>query len=221
MAERFLIFGHRGSPNRFPENTIASFEETLRVGADGFETDLRLLADGTAVLFHDDELNDVEIESLSMAQCAERGAVVARLADLDRFSRRCTMILEVKRRQWEEVLIEEISDWPGVIVASFDHSVIRSLHDRQVKFALGITLHGYMIDVGSYAARLGAAWCFPNYRYLDEEMISSLQSEGARVVPWTPNRVEEWDRLREIGCDGIITDEPEAAVAWRAGWERS
>ena len=51
MPDRFLIFGHRGSPKRFPENTLASFEETLRAGADGFETDLRLLFDRTAVLF--------------------------------------------------------------------------------------------------------------------------------------------------------------------------
>ncbi|PYQ58841.1 MAG: hypothetical protein DMF58_13870 [Acidobacteria bacterium] len=29
----FLIFGHRGSPRRFPENTLASFEEALRSGA--------------------------------------------------------------------------------------------------------------------------------------------------------------------------------------------
>ena len=56
MAERFLIFGHRGSPNRQPENTMASFEEAVRSGADGFETDLRLLSDGVAVLYHDDEL---------------------------------------------------------------------------------------------------------------------------------------------------------------------
>ena len=40
MAERFLIFGHRGSPNQQPENTVASFEAALRGGADGFETDL-------------------------------------------------------------------------------------------------------------------------------------------------------------------------------------
>jgi len=59
VAERFLIFGHRGSPNRQPENTMASFEEAVRSGADGFETDLRLLSDGVAVLYHDDELGDI------------------------------------------------------------------------------------------------------------------------------------------------------------------
>ena len=58
MTERFLILGHRGSPKRFPENTIASFDEALRAGADGFETDLRLLSDRIAVLFHDDELQE-------------------------------------------------------------------------------------------------------------------------------------------------------------------
>ena len=58
MPNRFLILGHRGSPKRFPENTLASFEETLRAGADGFETDLRLLFDRTPVLFHDDELRE-------------------------------------------------------------------------------------------------------------------------------------------------------------------
>mgnify|MGYP001560515541 CR=1 FL=1 len=30
MTERFLILGHRGSPKRFPENTISSFDEALR-----------------------------------------------------------------------------------------------------------------------------------------------------------------------------------------------
>src|SRR5215210_734543 len=71
MTERFLIFGHRGSPKRFPENTIASFDEALRAGADGFETDLRLLFDRTAVLYHDDELGETAIESLTYTQCAE------------------------------------------------------------------------------------------------------------------------------------------------------
>src|SRR5688572_15859962 len=102
MPNRFLILGHRGSPKRFPENTLASFEETLRVGADGFETDLRLLSDRTAVLFHDDELREDRIESLTFTQCAERGAVIERLSDLAPFAGRGMMVLEVKRARWEE-----------------------------------------------------------------------------------------------------------------------
>ena len=108
----FLIFGHRGSPKRFPENTVASFEETLRGGADGFETDLRLLSDKTAILYHDDERNDVTIESLT----SETAGHCTRLSELSRFAGRTTMILEVKRSKWEDVLYGEISDWPDIVV---------------------------------------------------------------------------------------------------------
>src|SRR5437016_2216042 len=111
-----LIFGHRGSPRRFPENTLASFEEALRSGADGFETDLRYLADRVAVLYHDDEREEREIESFTSDECR----TVPRLAELAPFAPRTTMMLEVKRSQWEDALLAEIASWPNVIVTSFD-----------------------------------------------------------------------------------------------------
>lgn len=215
MAGRFLIYGHRGSPKRFPENTIASFDECLRAGADGFETDLRLLHDRTAVLYHDDQLDDADIESLTATQCAERGHMVQRLADLSRYAGKTRMILEMKRSKWEDVLVELVGRWPDVIVASFDHSAISELHRLGAPFALGITFTGYLVDVADYAARLGATWAFPNYHYVDEEMVTSLHARGIGVLPYTPNRPHEWQRLREVGCDGVITDDPGEAVAWR------
>ena len=215
MTAPFLIYGHRGSPKRFPENTLASFEECLRGGADGFETDLRLLFDRTAVLYHDDELDDAPFESLTYTQLAERGQMAERLADLGTFASRTQMILEVKRSKWEDVLIEHVSAWPNVVVASFDHSTIAELHKRAVPFDLGITFHGFIVDVAAYASRLGATWCFPNYHYVDEQMVTELHAEGIRVVPWTANRKQEWARLREVGCDGVITDLPAEAVEWR------
>lgn len=215
MPEPFRIYGHRGSPKRFPENTLRSFDECLRAGADGFETDLRLLSDRTAVLYHDDQLDDDDIESLTHAQCSERGRLVERLLDLSRYAGKTRMILEVKRSKWEDVLVDLIAGWPDVIVASFDHSVIAELRRRGAHFPLGITFTGYLLDVAGYAARLGATWAFPNYHYVDEAMVSSLHAEDIGVIPYTPNRPHEWQRLREAGCDGVITDYPGEAVEWR------
>jgi len=215
MTEPFLIFGHRGSPKRFPENTIESFDEALRVGADGFETDLRILSDRTAVLFHDDELQEDEIESLTFSQCAERGAVIALLSDLGRYAGRAKMILEVKRAGWEETVLEHVSTWPDVVIASFDHSVLTALRERNATVPLGLTIFGYLVDVAEYAEKVGVTWVFPNYHYVDAEMVKALHERGIKVVPWTANRRHEWDRLREAGCDGVITDLPAEAVAWR------
>lgn len=214
---RFLILGHRGAPKRFPENTMASFEEALRAGADGFETDLRLLFDHTAILYHDDELNEAEIESLTFTQCAERGAMLERLDDLSRFAGRAMMVLEVKRARWEETLIEHVSSWPDSIIASFDHSVVAELRKRGATLPLGITFHGYIVDVAEYAARIGASWIFPNYHFVSKELVDAVHARGIRVMPWTANRKQEWEKLREAGCDGVITDLPGEAVEWRDG----
>jgi glycerophosphoryl diester phosphodiesterase len=212
-ADHFLVFGHRGSPLRHPENTIASFEEAVRSGADGFETDLRLLSDKAAVLYHDDEMGDRTLESLSTADFP--AGHVQYVRDLARFAGRTKMILEVKRSKWEDILLSEISDWPDLVVASFDHSTIAELSRRKVAFDLGITFYGYLEDLAAYASRLGARWIFPNYRYVDAAMVSCAHEAGMAVVPWTPNRESEWTALRDAGCDGVITDLPAEAVLWR------
>lgn len=215
MPKPFLIFGHRGSPKRHPENTLASFDEALRAGADGFETDLRVLSDGVAVLFHDDELNDCEIETLSSIDLTERKAVVESLSHLERYAPRTTMVLEVKRGKWEEALVRHVERWPNIIVASFDHGIIAELSRRGVSFTLGLTIYGSIVGLARYARDLGASWCFPNFRYVDEDLVRELHAAGIRLAPWTPNRPAEWERLRAIECDGIITDLPAEAVQWR------
>jgi len=191
---------------------VESFEEALRVGADGFETDLRLLADGVAVLFHDDEVGEEPVESLSSSRVRAN-----RVRDLARFAGRGTMILEVKRGGWEDALLAEIGSWKDIVVASFDHSLIAKLAQRQVPFPLGLTLSGVIVDLPQYARRLGASWCFPDHHYVGAELVASLHREKIRVIPWTANRARDWKRLAEIGCDGVITDDPAAAVAWRDG----
>lgn len=52
-----LVYAHRGSSAAFPEHTLPAYEEALRRGADGVECDIRLTADGVAVLWHDDTVD--------------------------------------------------------------------------------------------------------------------------------------------------------------------
>ena len=51
----YFFLGHRGARavRQIPENTLASFELCLQHGCDGFEFDVRLSADGQAVICHD------------------------------------------------------------------------------------------------------------------------------------------------------------------------
>lgn len=51
------IMAHRGSRINRPENTLAAFEEAVRVGADGIELDVHLSKDGQVVVIHDETLD--------------------------------------------------------------------------------------------------------------------------------------------------------------------
>lgn len=61
------IFAHRGSSLIWPENTLLAFRLAHEAGATGFETDLRLSADGEIVLAHDAALARFGIDGVSIA----------------------------------------------------------------------------------------------------------------------------------------------------------
>lgn len=46
------IIAHRGANKKAPQNTLPAFERAALEGADGFETDVHLTADGRAVICH-------------------------------------------------------------------------------------------------------------------------------------------------------------------------
>src|SRR5436189_4356156 len=50
---RPLVYAHRGGAALRPENTIASFDYGLSLGADGLEFDVHLSRDGVVVVHHD------------------------------------------------------------------------------------------------------------------------------------------------------------------------
>src|ERR1700681_1548881 len=71
-SPRPLLLGHRGARalKSIPENTLASFDQALADGCDGFEFDVRLSADGKPVVCHDPQTGGVEIARTSARQLA-------------------------------------------------------------------------------------------------------------------------------------------------------
>jgi glycerophosphoryl diester phosphodiesterase len=63
---RPLIFGHRGVPEEYQENTMSGFRRAIELGLDGIELDIFLTRDKKLVVFH-----DINIERLT----GERGLV--------------------------------------------------------------------------------------------------------------------------------------------------
>ena len=52
------------------------------------------------------------------------------------------------------------------------------------------------------------AYC-PELDFLDEWQVRQIHEAGFRVVPWTVNDPEDWQKLLDWEVDGITTDFPD------------
>ncbi len=80
-----LVIAHRGNSAFWPENTLASFQHGIEVGADALEFDVHVSRDGHAVVIHDPTLERTTNGAGPVNACA-----LAELQKLDagyRFSR--------------------------------------------------------------------------------------------------------------------------------------
>lgn len=57
MTNRTLIFGHRGYPFKFPENSLKGFKYAIDHGIGGLEFDVHLTKDNVPVIMHDEKIN--------------------------------------------------------------------------------------------------------------------------------------------------------------------
>lgn len=55
--ENIYVAGHRGWPDRYPENTLESFCAALDLGVDQLEFDVRVTKDNELVIIHDDRVD--------------------------------------------------------------------------------------------------------------------------------------------------------------------
>ncbi|TGD17950.1 glycerophosphodiester phosphodiesterase [Levilactobacillus suantsaiihabitans] len=57
MTVKTLVFGHRGYPAKFPENSLAGFAYALDHGVEGLEFDVHLTKDQVPVIMHDERID--------------------------------------------------------------------------------------------------------------------------------------------------------------------
>jgi glycerophosphoryl diester phosphodiesterase len=53
----FMKIGHRGTRGHMPENTIASMEKAIELGANTIEMDVHITRDGQVIVYHDESFN--------------------------------------------------------------------------------------------------------------------------------------------------------------------
>jgi glycerophosphoryl diester phosphodiesterase len=204
---RPLLLGHRGARalESIPENTLASFDHALADSCDGFEFDVRLSADGRALVCHDPKTEGVEIAQASTAQLAG----LPHLQDvLARYQDRAYLDIELKVAGLEKItadLLHKLPPLRGFVVSSFLPEVLETLHSGDPAIPLGLICET-QAELRRWS-ELPLAYVIPHHRLLTPALMHELKAESKKILVWTVNAPADMRRFADAGVDGIISDE--------------
>ena len=173
-----LLLGHRGAraSRHIPENTLESFELCLQHGCDGFEFDVRLAADGAAVICHDPLVAGQEIASTPSA----RLALTTLDEVLETFSARAFLDIELKVAGLERQLIAALRAYPpqkGYVVSSFLPGVLSAVRELDRSIPLGF-LYDRQEQIAPPTPPL--AYMIPHLTLVCRELTGKVHASGAR-----------------------------------------
>lgn len=233
------IMAHRGSRINRPENTLAAFEEAVRVGADGIELDVHLSQDGQVVVLHDETLDRTtdgsgfvhewtladlqQLDAGSWFDPAFSGQRIPSLAEvldlLEALGFRGRLNIELKRgknRGMEKKihsLLEQKQRSYEVLFSSFSLRALWRLH----RLMPGVEV-AYLVKKSRALLLLGKILPWISSLHLSQKSyLLQPFSSSKRIRIWTVNQEKGMKKAFQLGVEAIITDKPEVAKALRDG----
>jgi glycerophosphoryl diester phosphodiesterase len=213
------VYGHRGAPAEFPENTLASFRRALELGVTGIELDVHLSADGVPVVIHDETVDRTTdghgaVADLTVTQLkaldAGNGEHVPTLAEvLDLIGDRLRVDIEVKANEAGEAVLKEVKDRNTLwLISSFDWDVLRYVRSVDTGAEIWVLCMGATDDALEVVKELKASALAIWQKAIDVDIANMLTEQGVAFWPWTVNDPAQAKQLIEWGAIGICTDDP-------------
>jgi len=232
------IFGHRGSAGTHPENTMISFQEVAKVGADGVELDVQRTKDGHLVCIHDETVNRTTngkgwVKDLLLKEIEELDASykfsdtygfckIPTLHEVFRWAQTNQLLINVELKNslviykgLEEdtiALIQEFDLEQRIILSSFNHDSMAKCHKLNPKIQIALLFMERLYQPSTYAKQLGALAVHPYRRVVSKEMVEKSHKDGIAVRPFTVNSSKMLKEMFSYHCDGVITDFPKRAL---------
>jgi glycerophosphoryl diester phosphodiesterase len=237
------IFAHRGYSLAFPENTMTSFLEAEKVGADGIELDVQLTKDGEIVVIHDEKVDRTtsgtgfvkdftfkEIRNLNANKIGAKKEPIPSIIEVFEWMKSNNLICNIELKNgkipykgMEEKIIQLIRTYQlsdRIILSSFNHySIVYSYRlAPEIETAPLYSEGLYMPWI--YAQSICSRGIHPNVATLTDAMIKTSMQYGISVRPYTVNKIEDMERLFKINCSAIITDDPIKAIKIKSKIEK-
>lgn len=243
LAPRVVeIIAHRGFSSRAPENTLAAIEAALTAGARAVEWDVHVAACGTAMVFHDTDLDRttsgsgrVDEHTLSQLSGLDAGSWFSAEFSAERIPTLRDAFTAVRGRvdhAYPEIkgyrepadlarmvaTVHELGMIETTTFISMDYEALEVI--RAQDSSVGV---GYIVETEerlrtalSHAAADAHSLLDLDYRIAlsHPEFVREASERGVPIVVWTVDDPKQADRLRQLGVSGITTNQVEALLDW-------
>jgi len=238
---RPLVIGHAAAAGEAPANTLAGVRACLDADADAMEIDVQLSSDGVPVLMHDETVDRTTnlsgpVRSLSAAELAAAdagdgepvptlGQVLALVAG--RLSVMCELKATPGDADHDQRCVDAVvasiegsaaSSWTAI--HSFNPEMVARARTTEPRISAAIITPpaaGEALErlLGGLLKRNGQAISV-HHSAVTRELVRRAKQRQVTVWAWTADTEEDWERLVDAGCDGIITNLPHALRAYLA-----
>lgn len=192
------LIAHRGASAEAPENTLAAFRRALEIGVDGIELDVYVSRDGVPVVVHDPELPGLgKVEELSLADIRkfdaggwfDRRFAGEKIPTLDEVLKlplgKTFLMIELKGKPLKQSVAPHYT-------ASFHLKADIAIASRYEELT-------YFPGIVALGADL-----------ISQDLVATIHNKGQKLFVWTVDSKKIAHRLRALGVDAIITNDPAA-----------
>lgn len=237
------VHAHRGASAYAPENTLPAFRLAIEMGADGFENDIHLTADGVFVVCHDASIirtsdGTGQIHEMTMEALREydfgrwfseefAGTRISSLDEMLAVTHGMDILnIELKGplpKEWEldkalAILYASLERYRCVertIVSTFEHAWGRRLKELYPQLKMGL-LYGDSLtpeETLTRAENYLADAIHPALDVLTPAIREACRARGILVNAWTVDAPEAIQKAMDLDVDGIITNVPDRVLA--------
>ncbi len=239
-ADRCWIIAHRGAPRRYPENTLAGFDQALRFGCDGIEFDVQLSRDGIPVVYHDRTLaragggrrrvHQLDLSELRRLDAGTRFPAARRRHQiptldevLDQLNGRTRLLVEVKTREgagaverYRELatkVARRVNGAARVWILGFDSNVLATIGKIAADLPRVLNVRPLLPGLGSKLRRAAPQVIDADVRGLSAAFGRRVRRGGRSLWSFTCNTPGQVRTARQAGAEAIISDRAD----WLAG----
>lgn len=232
------VIGHRGVAASAPENTLAGFRKAAAMGVAWVELDVRLTADGSPVVFHDDDLGrttngrgnvaETTLDDLKALDAGGwfgeeyRGERVPTLAEAVTCIAGLGLGLNIEIKPdagraaatAQEALAVARASWPGhlppPLVSSFRRDALAAAMRAAPDWPRGLIAETLPGDWREAVAELECRTVHLNQRRLTAKAVKAVRDAGLGVLAYTVNDALRARTLWGWGVAAVFSDRPEA-----------